>query len=80
VKAADWELYAGKNPAARVKKFPKHSRERFVQSHEIPWSLKALADEMPQIEIFFLCLLLTEPRRDEVRLMKWAHLDLDCTL
>lgn len=80
MKAADWELYDGKNPAARVKKFSKHSRERFVQSHEIPWLLKALADEMPQIETFFLCLLLTGARRDEGRLIKWAHLDLDRTL
>lgn len=63
VKAADWELYDGKNPSAGVKKFPKHSRGRFVQSHEIPWLVKALADEMPQIETFFLCLLLTGPRR-----------------
>jgi hypothetical protein len=52
VKASDWELYEGKNPAARVKKFPKHSRERFIQSHEMPWLLKALAEEMPQIEPF----------------------------
>jgi hypothetical protein len=24
VKAGDWEIYEGKNPAARIKKFPKH--------------------------------------------------------
>ena len=58
-KAGDWEIYEGKNPADRIKKFPKHSRERFVQSHEMPWLLKALADELPKIETFFLCLLLT---------------------
>ncbi|HSL06092.1 MAG TPA: site-specific integrase [Nitrospiraceae bacterium] len=80
VKASDWELYEGKNPAARMKKFPKNSRERFVQSHEMPWLLKSLADEMPSIETFFLCLLLTGARRDEARLMQWAHLDLDRVL
>jgi integrase len=79
-KANDWETYEGKNPAARVKKFPKQSRERFVQSHEMPWLLKVLADEMPRNETFFLCLLLTGARRDEARLMKWAHLDIDRAL
>lgn len=36
--------------------------------------------EMPHIETFFLCLLLTGARRDEARLLKWAHLDLDRAL
>ena len=79
-KAIDWDLYDGKNPAARVKKFPQHSRERFVQSHEMPWLLKVLDDEMPRIQTYFLCLLLTGARRDEARLMKWTHLDLDRAL
>ena len=79
-RAIDWDIYNGKNPAARVKKFPKQSRERFVQSHEMPWLLKVLADEMPKIETYFLCLLLTGARRDEARLMKWAHLDLNRAL
>lgn len=53
VKASDWEIYEGKNPADRVKKFPKQSRERFVQSNELPWLLKALADEIPRNETYF---------------------------
>jgi hypothetical protein len=28
VKADEWELFTGRNPAPRIKKFPKHSRER----------------------------------------------------
>ena len=80
VKAKDWETYEEKNPASRIKKFPKHSRERFVQSHEMPWLLKVLADEIPRNETYFLCLLLTGARRDEARLMKWTHLDLDRAL
>ena len=79
-KAQDWELYDGKNPADRVKKFPKHSRERFVQSNELPWLLKSLSDERPTVETYFLCLLLTGARRDEARLMQWTHLDLDRAL
>jgi integrase len=80
VKAEEWECFTGKNPASRIKKFPKQSRERFVQSNELPWLLKSLADEMPRTEIYFLTLLLTGARRDEARLMQWAHLDLDRAL
>jgi integrase len=80
VKAEEWELFTGKNPAHRIKKFPKYSRERFVQSNELPWLLKSLAEEMPRVETFFLCLLLTGARRDEARTMQWTHLDLDRAL
>jgi integrase len=80
VKAEEWELYTGKNPAHRIKKFPKHSRERFVQSNEMPWLLKSLAEEGLRVETYFLCLLLTGARRDEARLMQWTHVDLDRAL
>jgi len=79
-KAEAWELYSGKNPADRVKKFPKRSRERFIQSNELPWLLKSLSEEHPRTETFFLCLLLTGARRDEARTMQWKDLDLDRAL
>jgi integrase len=79
-RAQDWELYDGRNPADRVKKFPKRSRERFVQSHEMPYLLRSLAEEGLRVETFFLTLLLTGARRDEARLMQWTHLDLDRAL
>jgi integrase len=75
-KAQDWELYDGKNPADHIKKFPRHSRERFVQPHEMPYLLRALAEELPRIEIFFLILLLTGCRTCELRTAKWTHFDL----
>ena len=77
VKADEWELYTGKNPAHRVKKFRKQSRQRFVQSNELPWLLKALADEMPPRGNLFPVSPLTGARRDEARLMKWQDVDLD---
>jgi integrase len=80
VKAEDWELFTGKNPAHRIKKFPKHSRERFVQSNELPWLLKSISEERPTVENYFLCLLLTGARRDEARTMQWTHVDLDRAL
>jgi integrase len=76
VKAEEWELYAGKNPANRVKKFSKYSQERFIQSHEMPYLLKSLAEELPQQETFFLMLLLTGCRVGEAQAAKWADLDL----
>ena len=79
-KAEDWDVYTGKNPADRIKKFPKHSRERFVQSDEMPRLLAALAQESPSAEAYFLCLLLTGARRGEARTMKWTDLDLDQAL
>jgi integrase len=80
VKAQDWEIYDGKNPADRVKKYKKASRTRFVQPHELPWLLKSIAEEIPKVETYFLCLLFTGARRDEARTMKWKDLDLERAL
>jgi integrase len=76
-KAQDWELYDGKNPAARVKKFTTPSRHRFIQANELPWLLKSLSEELPHVELFFLCLLLTGCRVGELRAAKWMDLDLE---
>ncbi|HXX75859.1 MAG TPA: site-specific integrase [Nitrospiraceae bacterium] len=75
-RAIDWELFDGKNPADRIKKFPKRSRERFVQASEMPYLMAAIQEEMPRTSTYFLCLLWTGARRDEARLMKWTDLDL----
>jgi len=79
-RAQDWEVFDGKNPADRIKKFPKHSRAVFVKEHEMPWLLASLAEELPRSETFFLTLLLTGARRDEARLMQWEHVDLEGAL
>jgi len=76
-KAQDWELYDGKNPADRIKKFPKHSRARFIQANEMPVVLQALSKERPQVETFVVCLLLTGCRVGELRAAKWTDLDLE---
>jgi len=77
VKAQDWELYDGKNPAARVKKFSTPSRQRFIQANELPWLVKSLSEELPHVELFFLCLLLTGCRVGELRAAQWTDLDLE---
>lgn len=80
VKAEDWGVFDGKNPAARIKKFPERSRERFIQTHEMPYLMASIQEEMPRTEVYFLTLLLTGARRDEARTMKWQDLDLERAL
>jgi integrase len=75
-KAQDWELYDGRNPAHRIKPFPTHSRERFVQANEMPYLLRSLAEELPRIELFFLVLLFTGCRTCELRTAQWSDFDL----
>ena len=75
-----WEIYDGKNPADRVREFPTRSRCCFVQPHEMPYLLKALAEEWPQTETFFLTLLLTGARVGEARSMRWQDLDFERAL
>lgn len=77
VKALDWDLYDGKNPADRIKKFPRHSRARFIQAHEMPVLLTVLSRERPQVEAFVLCLLFTGCRVGELRAAKWTDFDLE---
>lgn len=80
VKASDWEIYEGKNPAARIKKFPKRSRERFVQTNEMPYLLASINEEPLRNQWYFLTLLLTGCRRDEARTMQWKDVDLESGL
>lgn len=79
-KADDWEIYDGKNPASRVRKFPKHSRQRFVQENEMPYLLASIHEAPLRTQGYFLTLLLTGCRRDEARLMQWKHVDLEAGL
>jgi len=80
VKAVDWEVYDGRNPADRIKKFPKYSRARFVQSNELPYLLSSFSEELAQGQAFFLLLLFTGCRVGEAQSMKWADLDLERAL
>lgn len=77
VKAEDWELYDGKNPAAPIKKFPKRSRERFIQTNEMPYLLASIGEANLRDQGYFLTLLLTGCRRDEARNMQWKEIDLE---
>lgn len=74
--ARDWRLFTGDNPAARVKKYPKHARTRFVQPAEMPALLASLRREREDVQCFFLLCLLVGCRRGEALTLRWADLDI----
>lgn len=69
--------YTGGNPTKGTKLFKENSRDRFLQPHEIGAFFQALENETPAFRHFFLILLLTGARRDNVQTMRWVDLDLD---
>lgn len=75
-KAAEWEVYTGRNPAKGIKRNPKRSRERFIQQHEMPYLLASIEEEIPRTAAYFLMLLFTGARRDEARRARWVDIDL----
>lgn len=76
-RARDWRVFAGENPAQRVKKYTRHARTRFVQPKELPRVLLALQQEREYIQCFFLLPLLVGCRRTEGLTLKWVDLDVE---
>src|SRR5688572_9932599 len=61
----------------RLQKFPKHSRNRFIQTNEMPYLLASIGEASLRDQGYFLTLLLTGCRRDEARTMQWKDVDLE---
>lgn len=79
-RAQEWNLIdvTAANPAAGVKRFAQHSRERFLEGDELPRFLKAVAAEpSPVWRDFFLLAVLTGARKSNLCGMRWDQLDLD---
>lgn len=75
-KAIEWELYEGRNPASKLRKFRIPPRERFLQPEELPKFLDAVKQcRNPTTRDFFLALLYTGQRRRNVAEMKWSDID-----
>lgn len=73
----DHDLYAGVNPAERVKKNPPVQRDRFIQAREMPHFFRALAEGPTEtMRDFFLLALLTGLRRSNVESMRWGDVNL----
>lgn len=66
------------NPALGIRKNPERSRDRFLQSTEIPRFFASLSAEPNEtVRDFFLVSLLTGARRSNVLAMKWSEIDFD---
>jgi len=68
--------YRGDNPARGVKLFKEESRDRFLQPGELEAFFKALEEEEGIFHDYFLLLLLTGARKNNVMMMQWSDLDL----
>jgi integrase len=80
--AVDWGMRPD-NPALRIKKYPEHRKDRFLDADEVQRLIVALANaerektETPDIIVCFRLLLLSGLRLGEVRDLLWANVDLN---
>jgi integrase len=82
VKAREWSFFEGTNPAAGIRKFREHSRDRYLLPDEVPRFFAALSADVEEQGTatwrdFFLLALFTGARRSNVLAMRWANIDLD---
>ena len=77
-RAASWGMWNKPNPALGISKFPEKSRDRFIQSEELPVFFEALAMESSeQLQDYFMLLLLTGVRRSNLMEMRWEEVSFD---
>ena len=77
-KAIQWNLYDGVDPTQGMTKFRLKSRERFLQSDELPRFFSALATESDTLfRDFILVSLLTGARRGNVLAMTWEDVNFE---
>ncbi|MDZ7655713.1 MAG: site-specific integrase [Sulfurimicrobium sp.] len=74
----EWRIWSGENPAHGIKKFPEQSRDRFLQSDELPRFFQAVAEEQNEtIRDYVLISLLTGARRTNVLEMRWQDVSFE---
>ncbi len=74
----EWRIWQGDNPAHGIEKFSEQSRDRFLQSDELPRFFQAVADEENEtIRDYVLLSLLTGARRANVLSMQWADINFE---
>jgi len=77
-RAAEWGLWDKANPAQGIRKFPEKSRDRFIQSDELPVFFESLAMETSeQLQDYFMLLLLTGVRRSNLMAMRWDEISFE---
>jgi integrase len=76
--ALDWKVFAGDNPAARIKMFKEDKRERFLSPDELRRVNDALLQEpSPFWRSYFPLICRLGPRRGELLAARWADVDLE---
>ncbi len=74
----EWRIWKGENPAHGIAKFPEQSRDRFLQSDELPRFFQAVAQEENEtIRDYVLMSLLTGARRSNVLAMRWQDINFE---
>lgn len=76
----EWGL-VGTNPVSATKTRKKVSRDRFLQSDELPRFFEALMEEPNDtVRCYFLMSLLTGARRSNVLAMRWREINVDARI
>lgn len=74
-KAVEFGLWDKPNPASGIKKFREKSRDRYLQSEELPRFFTALAEEPNEtIRDYILLAILTGARRSNLLAMQWEEI------
>jgi len=77
-RAKDWGLWNKDNPTQGIKKFKEKSRDRFLQSDELPKFFHALQNENNEtMRDYFFISLFTGARRANVLSMRWAEISFE---
>jgi integrase len=76
--ALDWKLFAGENPASRIKMFKEEKRERFLSPDELKRVNDALMQEPSEYwRAYFPLSCMLGTRRSELLSARWADVDLE---
>lgn len=74
----EWRIWKGENPAHGIAKFSEQSRDRFLQSDELPRFFQAVAkEENETIRDYVLISLLSGARRSNVLEMRWQDINFE---
>ncbi len=65
------------DPTPGVRRFPVHSRSRFLTTEELKRLMQVLNTAPDNIRLFITIVLATGCRRSEARTMKWSDIDLE---
>ncbi len=74
----EWRIWKGESPAHGIAKFPEQSRDRFLQSDELPRFFQAVEEEENEtIRDYVLISLLAGARKSNVLAMRWQDINFE---